>query len=113
MADNRTSLPVSTPEQRAGALEASRQARARRAVIKQSLASGDVMFDDILSSGSPIVRRTRVRELLLALPGVGPKTADAIMASCHVPDERRVGGLGTRQRENLAAAVGKASRQRG
>ena len=37
----------------------------------------------------------------MAIPGVGGAKADKIMHDAHIPDNRRLGGLGIRQAEAL------------
>ena len=52
-----------------------------------------------------LARRTKVSQVLRAVPGVGPARAAAIMERAGIPAERRVGGLGARQREQLLAEI--------
>ena len=43
--------------------------------------------------------------MLRALPGVGQARAAAIMERAGIPAERRIGGLGARQREQFLAEI--------
>lgn len=45
----------------------------------------------------------RVRELLTSIPGIGPTRVARIMDELGIADAKRVGGLGSRQREKLRA----------
>ena len=48
-------------------------------------------------------RKTKVAQVIRALPGVGKTRAAAIMERAGIPAQRRVGGRGARQREQLLA----------
>jgi hypothetical protein len=41
-----------------------------------------------------------------ALPGYGPAKASAVLEQAGIPEDRRVAGLGSRQREALVSALG-------
>ena len=47
----------------------------------------------------------KVEELLRSMPGIGKRNAERIMALCEIAPNRRVRGLGRRQRERLGDAV--------
>ena len=47
----------------------------------------------------------RVEELLRSMPGIGRASAASIMTLCGIAPNRRVRGLGSRQRERLSDAV--------
>jgi ribosomal protein S13 len=51
----------------------------------------------------PALAGLRVTDALGALPGVGPKGVERIMAECGIATSRRLRGLGQRQREALVA----------
>ncbi|MFI6743141.1 hypothetical protein ACIBI9_60525 [Nonomuraea sp. NPDC050451] len=51
-----------------------------------------------------VVKKTRVVQVLRAVPGYGPAKVAALMATCGVEVERRVGGLEEAQRERLLIA---------
>jgi transposase len=95
------SMPTLTPEQRSAALAKGVEARQARAAAKAELRAGTLTLAAALDDeGSPL-QRARVREVLLALPGVGQVTADQILADVRIDPARRVGGLGPRQRQVL------------
>lgn len=94
-----------TPEQRALALEKAAEARAAKSELLSRIRSGAVTAAELLS---PEVRDERILKLqvltmLRALPGVSPAKARNIMSQATIADNRRVGGLGDRQREKLLA----------
>ena len=65
------SLPVPTPEARAAALIASRIARSERSAALAELKNGTVALADFLVTDNEVLKRTRVKQVILALPGVG------------------------------------------
>lgn len=101
-------LPVLTAEQRALALERAAEARKARGELLEGLRSGEVSLVGVFeraAGGEEIVKRTRVSQVLRALPGYGPAGVAALMATCGVDVKRRVGGLGELQRERLLSAI--------
>jgi hypothetical protein len=95
-------LPALSPEQRQEALAKAREARrpvgpAGRGESRRPHARRCAGRDDDLA------RKTKVAQLVRALPGAGKASAAAIMERAGIPAERRVGGLGARQREQLLA----------
>ena len=98
-------LPTMTPEQRQVALTKAREARAARSALLAEVKAGTLTLADVLGREDDLARRTKVSQVLRAVPGVGPARAAAIMERAGIPPERRVGGLGARQREQLLADV--------
>jgi hypothetical protein len=96
-------LPTLTPEQRQVALEKAREARAARSALLASLKEGTITLADLLDREDDTARRTKVNQVLRTLPGVGQARAAAIMERAGIMADRRVGGLGARQRELLLA----------
>lgn len=98
-------IPEITPEQRAAALERARAARAARKEARLSVAAGDVDPLGVLDDPQGAFVRMPVRQFLTSVPGVGTVIADRVMVTCGIAANRRVGGLGSRQREALAAEL--------
>jgi hypothetical protein len=100
-------LPVLTPEQRASALERAAESRRERADLKARLKSGALTFADVLAQApaSEVIARTKVRQILEALPGIGTMKAQALMSQAAIADGRRMAGLGHRQAEQLKALL--------
>jgi DNA uptake protein ComE-like DNA-binding protein len=90
--------PPLSPEQRAAALEKAKEARAARAEIKARLKMGTLRLDQALKSDDPNIGKLKVVSLLESLPGVGKVKARKIMDDVEIADNRRVQGLGTRQK---------------
>lgn len=94
-------LPALSPEQRQAALEKAREARAARSALLAGLKAGTVTLADVLARDDDIARRTSVAQVVRALPGVGQARTAAVMERAGISPERRVGGLGARQREQI------------
>ena len=99
-------LPTLTPEQRASALAKATEARQARGALLAQVKSGDVTLGQVFERGDDeIVKKTRVLQVLRALPGYGPAKVAALLTAAGVDEKRRVGGLTGAQRATLLAAV--------
>lgn len=96
------SLPTMTAEQREQALAKSIEVRRERSAALAGLKDGTVTLADFLVTDNEVLKRTKVRQVILALPGVGQVRADRLMEQAKVDPKRRVGGLGPVQRATLA-----------
>lgn len=96
--------PVLTPEQRAMALLKAAQARTARSKFLAKVRAGTVTVAEVfaLAQDDDLVKRTRVSQVLQAVPGCGPARVAAMMATCGAEVN---GGLGETQRERLLAAL--------
>ena len=92
-----------TAEQRAKALEKAALARQKRAEIKQLLKSGSLSLGDLYekAENDPIVAGIKVSAVLSSLPRVGKVKSKRIMEDLGIADNRRLRGLGDRQRAAL------------
>ena len=99
------SLPPLTDEQRAVSLEKAAKVRQRRAEVKRLLKQGDTTLPDVLrdSATDDALAKMKVLALVLAVPGVGKVRAAEIIDRLGIAENRRVRGLGDRQRQALAA----------
>ncbi|MDN6707415.1 integration host factor, actinobacterial type [Corynebacterium glyciniphilum] len=100
------SLPPLTGEQRAEALAKASAARTARADLRHSLRMGTTSIADVLDSDDPVVLKTRVVQVLTALPKIGKAKAEDIMTELEIAPTRKVGGLGPRQRDALLERFG-------
>ena len=98
--------PQLSPEQRAAALEKAKEARAKRADIKNRLKMGSLSLREALDSDDSNVGKLKVVSLLESLPGVGKVKARKVMEDVGIADNRRVQGLGTQQRIALLESLG-------
>jgi hypothetical protein len=99
--------PTLTPEQRARALEKAGEARRERASLKHALADGRIGLAELLDRAATdaIAGGLRVEATLVSLPGVGKVKAARIMETLGIAANRRLRGLGARQREGLLNAL--------
>lgn len=98
-------LPTLTPEQREAALAKAAEARRARTEMLEALKSGQTSLADIFGRSDDVARKTRVTQVLKALPGYGPAKVTKLMSEVGVDEKRRVGGLGEQQRRALIEAV--------
>lgn len=99
-------LPVLTDDQRAGALAKAVAARKARADALGLVRDGTVTIPQVLASTDSPLLQAPVRQVLLAVPGIGAVKADSMLAAIGVEASvrrtRRVRGLGAKQRAALA-----------
>jgi hypothetical protein len=100
-------VPTLTPEQRARALEKAGEARRERASLKHALADGRMDLRELLNRAATddMAGGLKVEAALVSLPGVGKVKAARIMEKLGIADNRRLRGLGARQREGLLDAL--------
>ena len=99
-------LPTMTPEQRADALAKATEARQARSALLAQVKSGALTLEQLFErADDEIVKKTRVLQVLRALPGYGAAKVTALLTTSGVDEKRRVGGLTTAQRAKLLAAV--------
>jgi hypothetical protein len=98
-------LPTLTPEQRAEALAKAQAARKKRSELLASVKAGKTSIAQVLAKTDDITKKTKVSQVIRAMPGYGPAKAAAVMEEAGIDDNRRVGGLGDQQRKKLLEAV--------
>ena len=100
-------IPQLTDAERAAALEKARDARMRRAEIRDQLKAGELSLGEVLDmKDDPIVGRMKVSTLIETLPGYGKAKSEKIMAELKIAASRRLRGLGERQRAALLERLG-------
>ncbi len=99
--------PKLTAEQRAAALEKAAAARKARAEVKELLKTGAITFPELLdkADGDDIIAGMKVSAVLPSLPGIGKVKGKRIMEDLSIADNRRLRGLGDRQRAALLEAL--------
>lgn len=102
-----TQPPQLTPEQRAAALAKAAAARRERAELKQLLKDGSVFLEELMEriDSDPIVGGMKVKAVLTSMPGLGKVKSFRLMEELGIADNRRMRGLGSKQREALLAAL--------
>ncbi|WP_405824348.1 integration host factor, actinobacterial type [Streptomyces sp. NBC_00838] len=94
-------LPPLTPSQRAEALEKALATRRERADLMVQLKSGKLTLPALLAREDDVVARLRVRRVLESLPGIGSIRAGQLLNDLSIAKNRRVQGLGEKQRAKL------------
>ncbi|MCK9526178.1 MAG: integration host factor [Limnochordia bacterium] len=101
------SLPHLTQEEKLQALKKAQEMRSRRAELRTQLKKGSLSLQEVLdSTDSEVIARMRVTYLLQSLPQIGRVTSEKIMREIGINENRRVQGLGARQREQLLQRLG-------
>jgi hypothetical protein len=99
--ERRPSAPARSPEQRLDALARANQVRSARAQLKRDLAAGSLKLARVLADPPPCAHTARVRDLLMAVPGIGRARAGRALAHCRIAEAKTVAGLSGRQRAEL------------
>jgi hypothetical protein len=75
--------------------------------LREQITRGELSLAAVLDRVGPdsVVARTRVADLLKALPGWNPVTVAALLSGIGIHADRRTGGLGRRQRQALLDAT--------
>ncbi len=97
--------PQLSEEQRARALERAAEARRVRAEVKELLKTGSLTFEELLERGESddLIGGLKVQSVLASMPGTGKVKAKRLMESHGIADNRRLRGLGDKQRASLLA----------
>ncbi len=96
-------LPEMTDEQRERALERAAYARRARAEMKELLSTGSLTFAEVLQRAEEddIIAGTKIAAVVAALPGMGKVTTKRLLEELDIAPNRRIRGLGSRQRKEL------------
>lgn len=100
--------PQLTPEQRIAALKKAAMARQRRAEVKQLLKTGSLSMADLLDEArtDPMVAGIKVSAVLASMPRTGKIKSKRLMEKLGIAENRRIRGLGERQRAALLQEFG-------
>lgn len=95
--------PKITDEQRAAALKRAAEARRVRAEIKQLLKTGSLSLPDVFERAEEddLVGGIKVSALVVSMPHMGKIKAKRLLEDLGIADNRRLRGLGSRQKEAL------------
>lgn len=98
-----------TPEERQAARQKALEARTTRAKIKSDFADGKLSLAEVFERAdeTEAVARMRTIDLLTSLKGIGEIRAQSLMEQCEISLNRRLRGLGHRQRTALIEALGR------
>jgi hypothetical protein len=95
------SPPTLTAEERRAALAKAAESRKIRATFKSEVKNGSRSWVDAFSSDNQAIRKMRVKELLLSLPGFGEVRATTLLERAGISTARRIQGVGRSQYELL------------
>lgn len=95
--------PQLSEEQRAAALARAAEARRVRAETKELLKTGTLTFAELLKRAAEdeLIGGIKVAALLSSMPGTGKVKAKRLMEKHEIAENRRLRGLGERQRAAL------------
>lgn len=100
-------LPQLSDEERRTALEKATKTRHARAELCAGLKKGDITFAEVMArSDEPLVARIKVLTLVESLPGYGKVRAIDTLKELNISENRRIQGLGKRQRSELVKRFG-------
>ncbi len=95
-------LPNQTDEERKAALAKAAEARHARAELRAKIKEGKITVEEILTTeGDPVVDKLKVKDMIASLPGYGKAKVAKVMDELNISENRRIKGLGTRQRADL------------
>ncbi len=101
------SLPILTREEKMEALKKAQEMRSKRAELRSQLKKGIITLQDVLDAADDeVIARMRVAYLLESLPQVGKITSAKLMEEIGINENRRVKGLGNRQKNELLEKLG-------
>ena len=95
--------PQLTDAQRKAALAKAAQARRVRAEMKELLRTGSLTLSEVFDRADEdnIGANTKIYAVLISMPGFGKIKAKRLMEDLAIAENRRVRGLGDRQRAKL------------
>ncbi len=95
-------IPTLTADERKAALEKAKEARIKRAEVREDLKSGKLSLEEVIDMrDDPVIGRMKVSTLIETLPGYGKAKSEKIMSELQIAESRRLRGLGDRQRAAL------------
>ncbi len=100
-------IPQLSAEERAKALEKAKEARIKRAKVREDLKTGKLTLKQVVAmKDDPVVGRMKVSTLIETLPGYGKAKSEKIMNELQIAPSRRLRGLGERQEKALLERLG-------
>lgn len=89
------------PADRMKALRIANEVRERRKELKADLRNGRVVLADVLFSDAAYLRTMKVRDLLLATPGIGKHKANRALQVCWISPTAPLARMSPRSRSIL------------
>lgn len=101
-----TGPPELTDADRARALARAAEVRRVRAEVREALRTGALTLAEVLArADEEPIAGIKVKAILTALPGLGKVKSYRLMEKVGIADNRRLRGLGVRQKRALLAAL--------
>jgi hypothetical protein len=98
--------PHLSDEDRARALAKAAEVRRLRAEVREGLRTGALTLGEVLArSGDEHIGGIKVKAVLTALPGLGKVRSYRLMEEVGIAENRRLRGLGPKQKEALLAVL--------
>jgi ribosomal protein S13 len=98
-------VPDRSLQQRRDALAVGNAIRSKRAVLKRDLKAGRVQLASLLLDPPEWLESAKVDDLLRSVAAIGPVKTTRILHANGISPSKTVGGLSTRQRASLTAAL--------
>lgn len=97
--------PQLTQEQRAAALAKAAEARRARAEVKELLKTGSLRLSELFrrAEQDDVLAGLKVERVIASMPGTGKIKAKRMMESLGIAENRRIRGLGEKQKQALIA----------
>ena len=104
--------PQLTDEQRMAALAKAAEARRVRAEAKQLLKIGSLRLSELIKQAETddILAGLKVERVIASMPGIGKIKAKRMMETLGIAENRRLRGLGDKQKEALLAEFSRRER---
>ena len=100
-------IPTLTEAERKAALEKAKEARIKRAEVREKLKVGKLTLKQVIDmKDDPVIGRMKVSTLIETLPGYGKAKSEKIMNELQIAESRRLRGLGERQQAALLERLG-------
>jgi len=94
--------PQRSLDQRLDALRRANEIRSLRAKLKKDLKSGDLSVDEVIAEPiDDFVLTAKVFDIIVAAPKYGKVKATRLLNQCRISQGKTLGGLSTRQRDEL------------
>lgn len=95
--------PKLSDEQRRAALAKAAEARQVRAEVKELLKTGSLRMSELFTRAESehLLAGLKVESLIAAMPGTGKIKAKRLMETLGIAENRRIRGLGDKQKEAL------------
>jgi len=95
--------PKLSDEQRRAALAKAAEARQVRAEVKELLKTGSLRMSELFARAESehLLAGLKVESLIAAMPGTGKIKAKRLMETLGIAENRRIRGLGDKQKEAL------------